>query len=86
MNKGFTPTLASPGLTRRAALQATTAAVAAGAAPCALAQAGAKKDAKEAPPRHLANRRPVGIHQPGPGQQRLHAAEPAGVRNPAGRG
>ena len=53
MNKGFTPTLASPGLTRRAALQATTAAVAAGAAPCALAQAGAKKDAKEVAPTTL---------------------------------
>ena len=53
MNKGFTPTPASPGLTRRAALQGTTAAVAAGAAPCALAQAGAKKDAKEVAPATL---------------------------------
>ena len=52
MNKGFTPTPAPPGLTRRAALQATTA-VAAGAAPCALAQAGAKKDAKEVAPTTL---------------------------------
>ena len=53
MKKGFTPAPSAPGLTRRAALQATTAALAGGAAPWSLAQRAAQGATPDATPATL---------------------------------
>ena len=53
MKKGFTPAPSAPGLTRRSALQATTAALAGGAAPWSLAQRAAQGATPDATPATL---------------------------------
>ena len=85
LNKGLMPAPSPLRLTRRAARHYGSP----GRRGCALG-VGPRGHHQSSPAtggtRHAANRGPVGIHQPLARQQRLHAAEPAGVRNPGGCG